>query len=244
MNNGFAGLPPIVKNIIILNIVMLLLTFALKAVWGTDLNSILGLYFPESDHFRSWQIVSHMFMHGGLIHLFFNMFALFMFGGVLERVWGPQRFLIYYLITGLGAAFTHEMVMWLQYTRSMAALSPEELQHIYDSGLEVLRSGKVYTVDAAQTLNTILNTPTVGASGAVFGVLLAFGMLFPNTQLMLIFPPIPIKAKYFVLAYGAIELYLAVTSPGSNIAHAAHLGGMIFGYLLIRYWRKTTKTLY
>ncbi|MCU0366795.1 MAG: rhomboid family intramembrane serine protease [Bacteroidales bacterium] len=244
MNNGFAGLPPIVKNIIILNIVMLLLTFALKAVWGTDLNSILGLYFPESDHFRSWQIVSHMFMHGGLIHLFFNMFALFMFGGVLERVWGPQRFLIYYLITGLGAAFTHEMVMWIQYTRSMAALSPEELQHIYDSGLEVLRSGKVYTVDAAQTLNTILNTPTVGASGAVFGVLLAFGMLFPNTQLMLIFPPIPIKAKYFVLAYGAIELYLAVTSPGSNIAHAAHLGGMIFGYLLIRYWRKTTKTLY
>ena len=244
MNSGFAGLPPIVKNIIILNIVMLLLTYALKAVWGTDLNSILGLYFPESDHFRSWQIVSHMFMHGGFIHLFFNMFALFMFGGVLERVWGPQRFLIYYLITGLGAAFTHEMVMWLQYTKSMTALSPQELQQIYDSGLEVLRSGQVYTVDAAQTLNTILNTPTVGASGAVFGVLLAFGMLFPNTQLMLIFPPIPIKAKYFVLAYGAIELYLAVTSPGSNIAHAAHLGGMIFGYLLIRYWRKTTKTLY
>ena len=223
---------------------MLLLTYALKAVWGTDLNSILGLYFPESDHFRSWQIVSHMFMHGGFIHLFFNMFALFMFGGVLERVWGPQRFLIYYLITGLGAAFTHEMVMWLQYTKSMTALSPQELQQIYDSGLEVLRSGQVYTVDAAQTLNTILNTPTVGASGAVFGVLLAFGMLFPNTQLMLIFPPIPIRAKYFVLAYGAIELYLAVTSPGSNIAHAAHLGGMIFGYLLIRYWRKTTKTLY
>jgi len=244
MNSGFAGLPPIVKNIIILNVVMLLLTFALKAVWGTDLNSILGLYFPESDHFRSWQIVTHMFMHGGFIHLFFNMFALFMFGGVLERVWGPQRFLIYYLITGLGAAFTHEMVMWLQYTKSMAALSPEELQHIYDSGLEVLRSGQAYTDNAAQTLNTVLNTPTVGASGAVFGVLLAFGMLFPNTQLMLIFPPIPIKAKYFVLAYGAIELYLAVTSPGSNIAHAAHLGGMIFGYLLIRYWRKTTKTLY
>ena len=104
--------------------------------------------------------------------------------------------------------------------------------------------GRNYTDNAARKLNTILNTPTVGASGAVFGVLLAFGMLFPNTQLMLIFPPIPIKAKYFVLVYGAIELYLAVTSPGSNIAHAAHLGGMIFGYLLIRYWRKTTKTLY
>lgn len=244
MNSGFAGLPPIVKNIIILNVVMLLLTAALKAMWGTDLNSILGLYYPESDYFRSWQIVTHMFMHGGFIHLFFNMFALFMFGGVLERVWGPQRFLIYYLITGLGAAFTHEAVMWLQYTRAMDSLSPEQLQRIYDEGLEVLRSGQAYTNNAAQTLSTILNVPTVGASGAVFGILLAFGVLFPNTQLMLIFPPIPIKAKYFVLGYGAIELYLAVTSPGSNIAHAAHLGGMIFGYLLIRYWRKTTKTLY
>ncbi|MCU0377878.1 MAG: rhomboid family intramembrane serine protease [Bacteroidales bacterium] len=244
MNSGFAGLPPIVKNIIILNVVMLLLTAALKAMWGTDLNSILGLYYPESDYFRSWQIVTHMFMHGGFIHLFFNMFALFMFGGVLERVWGPQRFLIYYLITGLGAAFTHEAVMWLQYTRAMDSLSPEQLQRIYDEGLEVLRSGQAYTNNAAQTLSTILNVPTVGASGAVFGVLLAFGVLFPNTQLMLIFPPIPIKAKYFVLGYGAIELYLAVTSPGSNIAHAAHLGGMIFGYMLIRYWRKTTKTLY
>ncbi|MCI0522130.1 MAG: rhomboid family intramembrane serine protease [Bacteroidales bacterium] len=244
MNSGFAGLPPIVKNIIILNVVMLLLTKALEAMWGTDLNGILGLYYPESDYFRSWQIVTHMFMHGGFIHLFFNMFALFMFGGVLERVWGPQRFLIYYLITGLGAAFTHEMVMWLQYTRAIDSLSPEQLQRVYDEGLEVLRSGQVYTNSAAQTLSSILNVPTVGASGAVFGVLLAFGVLFPNTQLMLIFPPIPIKAKYFVLAYGAIELYLAVTSPGSNIAHAAHLGGMIFGYLLIRYWRKTTKTLY
>lgn len=244
MNSGFAGLPPVVKNLIVLNVIMLLLTVALKAVWGTDLNGILGLYFPESDYFRSWQIVTHMFMHGGFIHLFFNMFALFMFGGVLERVWGPQRFLLYYLITGLGAAFTHEMVMWLQYSRAMDSLSPDQLQRVYDEGLEVLRSGQAYTNKSAQTLNSILNVPTVGASGAVFGVLLAFGVLFPNTQLMLIIPPIPIKAKYFVLGYGAIELYLAVTSPGSNIAHAAHLGGMIFGYILIRYWRKTTKTLY
>lgn len=223
---------------------MLALTWIANAIWGTDLNSVLGLYFPKSEYFRSWQIVTHMFMHAGFIHLFFNMFALFMFGGVLERVWGPQRFLIYYLITGLGAAFTHEMVQWLQYHNAMAAISPEQLQHIYDSGLEVIRSGHAYTDQNAQRLTEILYFPTVGASGAVFGVLLAFGVLFPNTQLMLLFPPIPIKAKYFVLGYGALELYLAVTSPGSNIAHAAHLGGMIFGYLLLRYWRRTSKTLY
>jgi membrane associated rhomboid family serine protease len=244
MNNGFISLPPVVKNLIILNVIMLLLTMALKAVWGTDLNGILGLYFPESEYFRSWQIVTHMFMHGGFIHLFFNMFALFMFGGVLERVWGPQRFLIYYLITGLGAALTHEAVQWLQYSKTISALSPEQLQYVYDSGSELLSQGRNFADPLMGRLNMVLNIPTVGASGAVFGVLLAFGVLFPNTQLMLIFPPIPIKAKYFVLIYGGIELYLAVTSPGSNIAHAAHLGGMIFGYLLLRYWRKTTKTLY
>ena len=244
MNSSLTGLPPVVKNIIILNVIMLLLTMAVKALWGTDLNAILGLYFPESDYFRSWQIVTHMFMHGGFMHLFFNMFALFMFGSVLERVWGPQRFLLYYLVTGVGAAFTHEFVQWLQYSKAMAALTPEQLQYVYDSGTELISSGRNFSDAAMGKLNMVINIPTVGASGAVFGVLLAFGVLFPNTQLMLLFPPIPIKAKYFVLGYGAIELYLAVTSPGSNIAHAAHLGGMIFGYILIRYWRKTTKTLY
>lgn len=244
MNRGFGDLPPVVKNLIILNAIMLGLMYILKAVWGTDLNSILGLYYPKSDSFRSYQVVTHMFMHGGFFHLLFNMFALYMFGGILEQVWGPKRFFIYYVVTGLGAAFTHEFVQGLQYHKALAALSPEQLQYVYDSGSEIIRQGKNFGDPLMAKLNLILNIPTVGASGAVFGVLLAFGVLFPNTQLMLLIPPIPIKAKYFVLIYGAIELYLAVTAPGSNIAHAAHLGGMIFGYLLIRIWRKTTKTLY
>ncbi len=243
MNRIFAGMPPVVKNLIIINVVMLILTELLK-ISGVNLNGILGLYFPKSEFFRSWQVVTHMFMHGGFIHLLFNMFALWMFGRVLEQVWGPKRFLLYYLVTGLGAAFFFELVQYIQYTRVMGILSPEQLQLVYDSGSDAVSQGKNFADSQMGKLNSILNVPVVGASGAVYGVLLAFGMLFPNTQLMLIFPPIPIKAKYVVIGYAAIELYLAITSPGSSIAHTAHLGGMIFGYLLIRYWRKTTKTLY
>jgi len=237
-------MPPVVKNLIIINAVMLLMTYIIQATTGTDLNSILGLYFPKSEFFRSWQVVTHMFMHGGFVHLLFNMFALWMFGRVLEQVWGPKRFLIYYLVTGLGAAFFFELVQWIQYNKVMNLLSPEQLQYVYDSGIDAISQGKNFSDAQMGQLNSILNVPVVGASGAVYGVLLAFGMLFPNTQLMFIFPPIPVKAKYVVLGYAAIELYLAITSPGSGIAHTAHLGGMIFGYLLIRYWRKTTKTLY
>ena len=243
MNRIFAGMPPVVKNLIIINVVMLILTELLK-ISGINLNGILGLYFPKSEFFRSWQVATHMFMHGGFVHLLFNMFALWMFGRVLEQVWGPKRFLIYYLVTGLGAAFFFELVQYIQYTKVMGILSPEQLQLVYDSGSDAISQGRNFADSQMGRLNSILNVPVVGASGAVFGVLLAFGMLFPNTQLMLIFPPIPIKAKYVVIGYAAIELYLAITSPGSSIAHTAHLGGMIFGYLLIRYWRKTTKTLY
>ena len=243
MNRIFAGMPPVVKNLIIINVVMLILTELLK-ISGINLNGILGLYFPKSEFFRSWQVVTHMFMHGGFVHLLFNMFALWMFGRVLEQVWGAKRFLIYYLVTGLGAAFFYELVQYIQYSKVMGILSPEQLQLVYDSGAEAVSQGQNFADQQMGKLNSILNVPVVGASGAVYGVLLAFGMLFPNTQLMFIFPPIPVKAKYVVIGYAAIELYLAITSPGSNIAHAAHLGGMIFGYLLIRYWRKTTKTLY
>jgi membrane associated rhomboid family serine protease len=243
MNRIFAGMPPVVRNLIIINVVMLILTELLK-ISGVNLNGILGLYFPKSEFFRSWQVVTHMFMHGGFIHLLFNMFALWMFGRVLEQVWGAKRFLIYYLVTGLGAAFFFELVQYIQYNKVMGILSPEQLQLVYDSGGDAISQGRNFADAQMGKLNSILNVPVVGASGAVYGVLLAFGVLFPNTQLMFIFPPIPVKAKYVVIGYAAIELYLAITSPGSNIAHAAHLGGMIFGYLLIRYWRKTTKTLY
>jgi membrane associated rhomboid family serine protease len=241
---GLFGLPPVVKNIIMLNVLMLLAYYAANSVFGVDLNSMLGLYFPKSEQFKPIQILTHMFMHANFWHIFFNMYALYIFGGVLENVWGPKRFLIYYIICGLGAALTHESVIFLQYNHLVQSLSPDNLQAVLSEGTAYFHQGKVFSDPDMQNLQLLLNTPTVGASGAIFGVLLAFGVLFPNTQLMLLFPPIPIKAKYLVAGYGAIELYLAVTQPGSNIAHAAHLGGMLFGYILIRYWRKTTNTLY
>ena len=241
---GMFGLPPVVKNLLLLNIFMLLADFTANNVFNIRLTEYLGLHFPKSELFRPVQLISHMFMHGGITHLFFNMFALFMFGRVLESVWGPKRFLIYYFVSGAGAALVHEAVIWYQYSNVMKEISPQQLQMVIDDGLVSFNSGRVFTNEVMRQLQLILYTPTVGASGAVFGILLAFGVLFPNTRLMLLFPPIPIKAKYFVIAYGAIELYLAVTQPGSNVAHAAHLGGMVFGYILIRIWRRTTKTLY
>jgi membrane associated rhomboid family serine protease len=241
---GLFGLPPVVKNIIFINVLMLLADFAAKSAFGIDLTKILGLYFPKSEQFMPVQIATHMFMHGGFWHIFFNMYALYIFGQVLENVWGPKRFFIFYIVCGLGAALTHETVIAFQYNHLAQSLSPENLQLVLNEGTAYFNKGQAFVDPTMQSLQKLLNTPTVGASGAIFGVLLAFGVLFPNTQLMLLFPPIPIKAKYFVLIYGAIELVLAVTQPGSNIAHAAHLGGMLFGYLLIRYWRKTTNTLY
>jgi membrane associated rhomboid family serine protease len=246
--NGFGGgyfsLPPVVKNIILINVLMLLVDFAAKSVFGIDLTMVLGLYFPKSEQFMPVQIVTHMFMHGGFWHIFLNMYALYIFGQVLENVWGPKRFFIYYIICGLGAALTHETVIAFQYAHLVQSLDPDSLQTVLNEGTALFRQSQLFTDPDMQKLQLLLNTPTVGASGAVFGILLAFGVLFPNTQLMLLLPPIPIKAKYFVLIYGGIELFMAVTQPGSNIAHAAHLGGMLFGYLLIRYWRKTTNTLY
>jgi membrane associated rhomboid family serine protease len=223
---------------------MLIAHYTAVSVFQLNLNGILGIYFPLSESFKPVQILTHMFMHANFWHLFFNMYAVYMFGQVLENVWGPKRFLIYYLVTGLGAVLIHESVIGIQYSKLVNVISPEQLQIVLNDGAAYLREGKVFTDQAMQDLQILLNTPTVGASGAVFGILLAFGMLFPNTQLMLLFPPIPIKAKYLVIGYGAIELYLGFTQPGSNIAHFAHLGGMLFGFMLIRYWRKTTKTLY
>ena len=241
---GFWGLPPVVKNIILINVIMLFADFTVGRVFGTDLSTILGLYFPKSEHFMPLQLVTHIFMHGGLLHLVFNMYALFIFGQVLEQVWGPKRFLIYYLVCGLGAAFIHETVIFFQYEKIMNVIGSEQYEMVLNEGATLFRNRQVFPNEIMRDLQLILNMPTVGASGAVFGILLAFGMLFPNTQLMLLFPPIPIRAKYFVIGYGAIELYLAFTQSGSNIAHAAHLGGMLFGYFLIRYWQKTSNTLY
>jgi membrane associated rhomboid family serine protease len=241
---GFFGMSPVVKNLIFINILMLLAYYAVGSIFDINLNRTLGLYFPLSEQFKPIQIVVHMFLHADFWHLFFNMFALYMFGQVLEQVWGPKRFLIYYFVCGLGAAVTHETVIAFQYVHLAQALTPENLQLVLNEGTTYLNQGKVFTDPNMESLQILLNTPTIGASGAIFGVLLAFGVLFPNTQLMLLFPPIPIRAKYFVMIYGGIELYMAIKQPGSSIAHAAHLGGMLFGYILIRIWRKTTNTLY
>ncbi len=241
---GFSGIPPVTKNLILINVVMLIALYTAAGVFNFDLNAALGLYFPKSDHFKPYQIITHMFMHGGLGHLFFNMFALFMFGRVLESVWGPRRFFIYYFVSGLGAALTHEAVIAIQYAKLVGSISPDQLQMVIERGAELWQNGRSFTDPDMHRLNALLNIPTVGASGAVFGILLAFGVLFPNTQLMLLFPPIPIKAKWFVIAYGGLELYMAIAQPGSGIAHAAHVGGMLFGYILIRIWKKTTNTLY
>jgi membrane associated rhomboid family serine protease len=240
---GFNSIPPVVKNLIIVNVLMLLATFVLERV-GIDLYKFLGLFFPLSENFRLHQIFTHMFMHGGLMHLFFNMFALYMFGRVLESVWGPKRFLTFYLVTGIGAAVLHSLVNFIEYRHVASQISPEQVAYVREAGTNLWTEGKNFSDPLLGKLNMILNTPTVGASGAVFGILLGFGMLFPNTQLMLLFPPIPIKAKYFVMGYGAVELYLGFSQPGSNVAHFAHLGGMLFGYFMIKYWNKNSKRFY
>ncbi len=270
INIKFSDIPPVVKNLIIINIIMLLATWVLSNAFGIDLTQILGLHYFKSDLFQPYQYITHMFMHGGLMHLFFNMFALWMFGRVLETVWGSKRFFIYFVVTGLGAAVLHTFVIHLQMasilndikafsnTPSPEAFAllvkdhfPEYYSQIYSKLLDGWYSNpdsQSYIAMAQQYINELMsfkmNIPTVGASGAVFGILLAFGMLFPNTQLMLLFPPIPIKAKYFVIFYGALELWLGLTQPGSNIAHFAHLGGMLFGFILIKFWNSKRTNFY
>ncbi len=240
---SFNTIPVVVKNLIIINVLFFLATMVMERM-GTNLYTYLGLHFPLSEKFRLHQIFTHMFMHGGVSHIFFNMFALYMFGRVLESVWGPRRFLTFYLVTGIGAAALHTAVNFIEYYRDASQLTPEQIAYVKEVGYGIWAEGKNFTEPLLGKLNIILNTPTVGASGAVFGILLGFGMLFPNTQLMLLFPPIPIKAKYFVMGYGAIELYLGFAQPGSNVAHFAHLGGMLFGYFMIKYWNKHSRRFY
>ena len=196
-SNPLASLPVVVKNLLIINVLLLLATWAASNS-GIDLGDILGLHHWKSDLFKPHQLITYMFMHGGFQHLFFNMFALWMFGKVLEQVWGPKRFLIYYMITGIGAGLIQLFVTELRIMSLITEIEPEFYQIILDEGLSVIQSGKNYSDSIAGELNSLINTTTVGASGAVFGILLAFGMLFPNTQLMLLIPPIPIKAKYFL----------------------------------------------
>ncbi len=224
-------MPPVVLNLIIINTLFLLVTTLFQE--RINLYDLLGLHYFASPRFETWQFVSYMFMHGGFYHLLFNMFALWMFGSVLEHVWGPKRFLTFYMVTGIGAGLVQLLVAFITIRSLEANMSPEEISATYQ-GLS-LQGGQI--TEMMQSLYNTINTPTVGASGAVFGILLAFGMLFPNT-LIYVFFAIPIKAKYFVMIYGAAELVFGVTGTSDGIAHFAHLGGMAFGYFLIVYWRR------
>ena len=219
---GLLGfIPPVTRNIIIINTLILIITSLTK----NFMYETFALFYPSSPFFRWWQPVTHMFMHGGFGHLFFNMFTLYMFGSVLERVWGPKKYLLYYMVTGLGAALLHTGVEWLQTLY---------WQNIIQTG------DPSAAVAAAASMRRMLMTPTVGASGAIYGLLLGYAMLFPDSVMTLIFPPISLKAKWFVLIFAAIEQVMGL-SGGDGVAHFAHLGGMLFGLILILIWRKGQK---
>ena len=230
---NFSELPEVVKNLLILNGLFFLATVSLNNL-GIDLVKILGLHQFQSPDFRPHQLITHLFMHGNFTHLFFNMFALWMFGKILENVWGSKRFLIYYMITGIGAASIHLLISQYQII-SISNQIPEMVNLAIEGRYNP-------SIPISKKLTQLIITPTVGASGAVFGLLLAFGMLFPNALLYLYFA-IPIKAKYFVIGYGLIELYAGISNnPADNVAHFAHLGGMIFGFFLIIYWKNDMTT--
>ena len=230
-------IPPITKNLLIINVLMFFGTIVADG-YGIDLARYLGLHFVLSDHFNLAQLFTYMFMHGGFTHLFFNMFALWMFGRILEQVWGPKRFLTYYIVCGVGAGVIQELVVGIQYYLATSGMPAEAVDIVLREGANALMQGKNYVNGEMASLNFIVNGLTVGASGAIYGILLGFGLLFPNEK-MFVFPlPFPIPAKYFVIGYAVIELLLGIANnPTDNVAHFAHLGGMIFGYILIMYWR-------
>ena len=217
MNN----IPTMTKNLLIVNFLAFIATWVLERS-GIDLTSLLGLHFFLASDFHIYQFVTYMFLHGGLTHIIFNMFALWMFGSVIERVWGPKKFIFYYIVCGIGAGVAQEIVQYANYAiEGLAAY-----QYVNVGGVQM-------------TTNAYINFwTTIGASGAVYAILLAFGMIFPNERLFIIPFPFPIKAKWLVVGYIAIELFSAMSGPGDGVAHMAHLGGMLFGFLLIRYWQK------
>lgn len=220
----FGSIPVVTRNIIIINFIIWIASAIMEKRGSTFMIEQFALFYPASPLFKPWQFVTHMFMHGNFWHIFFNMYTLLIFGAVLERVWGPRKYLFFYFATGLGAAALHSGVEALQahwYMGQMAA------------GVET----------AAASYHALLGTPTVGASGAIYGLLLGYAMLYPDSRLTLIFPPITFTAKWFVIIFAAIELFTGIFDLGGGIAHFAHLGGMLFGWLIIWYWKRN-HTLY
>ncbi len=235
----FSSIPPVTKNLIIINFIVWVALSVLSRKIGLDIESIGAIHYFNSPLFYPFQLVTYMFIHANFTHLFFNMFALFMFGITLERVLGSKRFLFYFISCGIGAAIFQEGVYAIMINKYLGLLSPDVLEIIKTQGAEILSQGMNYTDPNLGHLNALYNGATVGASGATYGVLLAFGMIFPNRAIYLMFIPIPIKAKWFVIGYGVIELVQGLSqNAGDNVAHFAHLGGMLFGLLMILYWKK------
>ena len=252
-SNLIKNISPVVKNLLLINV----LFFVAQLTFKETIENNLTLFPFGSEGFKPWQLATHFFMHSrqSIGHIFFNMFAVVIFGTQLERVWGPKKFLGYYLICAFGAALLHMLVNYLRlksfesHLLEISLIEPTEIQYYLDivknQGLELIKSNRNYTAFPLMELNSLVNAPMLGASGAVFGLLAAFGYLFPNTELMLLFPPIPIKAKYFVIGYAALELYLGISNnPLDNVAHFAHLGGAFVGIIIVLYWGKNRNSFF
>ena len=218
----FRNIPTVTKNLLIINVLAFVATLVLSGQF--NLSEHGKLHFFLAPDFHLWQLITYQFLHADFTHIFFNMFALWMFGCVIERVWGPQKYFIYYMVCGIGAGLCQELAQYVTYLSEGLANYTQ-----VDTGKELI------------SMEEFLNSDgwcTVGASGAIYGILLAFGMTFPNERIFIFPLPVPIKAKWFVCIYAAIELFSAYTSSGDGVAHVAHLGGMLFGLLLILYWRR------
>lgn len=231
-----------IKHLIIINVLL----FVATLIYGDQMYEWLALWFPKNENFGFWQIVSHMFMHGGFTHILFNMYALWAFGSPLEQMWGKKRFLFFYFSAGIGAAFIHTGVNYYYFNEGFQALvkagfSESDIFSLLNSGQYDTRWTNTISQQTLENFLSAYITPAVGASGAIYGILVAFAMLFPNAELFLIFVPIPLKAKYFIPALIALDLFSGVTGYsifGSGIAHFAHLGGALFGFIMMWYWKK------
>lgn len=254
-------LPQVTKNLLILNIAFFLLTFFFKSR-GLDLSNYLGAHYMNTGTFEPYQVVTHFFMHGGIFHIFMNMYVLVMFGGFLERLWGPKRFFIVYVSSALGAYLLYTGVGYFQIEELKASIGNREFISIIDGVMaQHLPNEESYEIlvknighlnglsqesfDLGVKYLVLSGTPMVGASGAIFGIMAAFAVLFPNTELQLLFPPIPIKAKYLIGGYFLLELYSSFQiNPNDHTAHLAHVGGAIVGAIIVIYWRKRGQNFY
>jgi membrane associated rhomboid family serine protease len=229
-----------VKQLLILNIL-----FFIGAQFVPQATDLLALHYFESDKFKLWQPISHMFMHGSLMHIFFNMFALVSFGSALEHFWGPKKFLFFYFTCGIGAALIHSGINYYHFhdgldTLVLNGFKETEILNLINEGKFMTSWQAVLAPDTFENMIGAL-TPTVGASGAIYGLLVAFAFMFPNAELALLFIPVPIKAKYFVPGIVLLDLFSGVTGYsifGGGIAHFAHVGGALFGFIMMWYWKK------